>query len=102
MFDGSREHQSDEFKGKRHSVIFHRVAVTSLTEGLIRSLNSLRFPVVAAQSNNECCLRFLYLFGGKRCKSSVKDFLEKEMAAHLRSLKWCQRSWTCCKQAKTV
>ena len=79
VFDGSREYQSDEFKGKRYHLIFHQVAVTSLTDGLIRSLNSLRFPVVAAQSKNECALRFLYLFGGTRRKSSVKDFLEKEI-----------------------
>ena len=79
VFDGSREHQSDEVKGKRYSVIFHQVAVTSLTDGLIRSLISLRFPVVAAQSKNECALRFLYLFGGTRHKSSVKDLLEKDI-----------------------
>ena len=78
VFDGFREHQLDEFKGKRYSVIFHQVAVTSLTDYTIVDTD-LRFPVVAAQSKNECALRFLYLFGGTRRKSSVKDFLEKEI-----------------------
>ena len=93
VFDGSREHQSDEFKGKRYSVIFHggRV-VTSLTDGLKRSLNNLRFPVVAAQSNNEYSLRFLCLLAGTKRKSSKKKFLEKEIGGHLRSLKRFQRN----------
>ena len=56
----------------------HRVAVTSLTDSLKRSLHCLRFPVVAAQSKNECSLRFLHLFGRKRRKSSIMGFLEKE------------------------
>ena len=60
-------------------MIFHRVAVTSLTDGSNRSLNCLRFAVVAAQSKNECSLRFLHLFAGTRRKSSIKDFLEKEI-----------------------
>ena len=53
VFDGSQEHQSGEFKGKRYSVIFHQVTVSSLTDGVKRSLNSLRFPVVAPQSKNK-------------------------------------------------
>ena len=76
MFNGSQEHQSGEFKGEMYSVIFHQVTVASLTDGLKRSLNSLRFPVVAAQSKNECSLRFLFLFAGTKRKSSNKDFLE--------------------------
>ena len=79
VFDVFRENQSDEFKEKRYSVILHQVAVTSVTDGLIGSLDSLRFPVVAAQSKNKCALRFLYLFGGTRRKSSVKDFLKKDI-----------------------
>ena len=34
--------------------------------------------MVAAQSKNECSLRFLYLFAGTKRKSWIKDFLEKE------------------------
>ena len=102
VFDVSREHQLDEFKGKRYSVMFHQVTLTSLTHGLKRTLNSLRFLVVAAQSKNECSLRFLYLFVGTWRKPSIKDFLEKEIGGPFAFSESFQMSWTCCKQPKTA
>ena len=63
-----RSGESDAFKEKRYSVIFHQVTLSSLAEGSRGPLNSLQFPVVAAQSKNERSLRLLYLFSGTKAK----------------------------------
>ena len=58
-------------------MVFHRVPLMSLTDGLTRSLNSLRFPVVAAQSKNECAQQFLFFFFVEEASAHIRFFSDE-------------------------